>query len=85
MAVAPLPAYQLPSTHTHGVANPNAEISNVVKIELALAVEGLPRLVTLTEAASPDGISFGVLRSSDLNDALAASSNPAASLKDSSM
>ena len=78
-----------PSTAKHpltfAAADPTAEIGGVVKIELALAAEGVPRLVTLTEAASPDGISFGLLSSSDLNAAVAASSNPAASLKDSSM
>jgi hypothetical protein len=66
-------------------AAPPAEITGVVKIDLALAAEGLPLLLTLTEAANDDGISFGLLNLSDLDDAIAASSNPAASLKDNSM
>ena len=54
-------------------------------IELALATNGLPALINLTDASNPpssDGVSFGLLTYQDLANAIAASSYPSASLKD---
>lgn len=71
----------------HRTASPTCAADAPVpkSIDLVLAQPGLPVVIPLTAAPSADGTSFGTLAFSDVDNALKASANPNANLRDGSV